>query len=115
MVRHSNTGASSSPTVSCAEKLKVLADLTRLAVLESLMERPRHVDELMGLLGVEQSLLSHHLALLRDAGLVRATRDGKSVLYQLATGVASKTNGKGFDLGCCQLRFPVRKPSGPRA
>ena len=99
---------------SCADKLKLLADLTRLAALESLMDRPKHVDELMDALGVEQSLLSHHLALLRDAGLVRATRDGKCVLYQLAAGVTRGTHGKGFDLGCCQLRFPIRKPPRPR-
>ena len=104
-----------SAALSCANKLKILADLTRLAVLESLMDGPQHVDELMDGLGVEQSLLSHHLALLRDAGLVRATRDGKSVLYRLATGVKSKTNGNGFDLGCCQLRFPIRSPSRKRA
>ena len=91
---------------SCAEKLKVLADTTRLAVLESLMDKPRHVGELMELLGVEQSLLSHHLALLRDAGLVDAIRDGKAVLYQLAPGVAATTSRKSIDIGCCQLSFP---------
>ncbi len=106
---------SSSPSAFCVEKLKVLADPTRLAVLESLMDRPKHVDELMELLDVEQSLLSHHLALLRDAGLVQSTRDGKSVLYQLAAGVKSKRNGKGFDLGCCQLRFSIQKQSRKRA
>ncbi len=114
MVRVPDRADGSSPAF-CADKLKVLADLTRLAVLESLMDRPKHVDELMALLGVEQSLLSHHLALLRDAGLVRATRDGKSVLYRLAMGVKSKTSGKGLDLGCCQLRFPIRAHPRKRA
>jgi len=93
----------------CAEKLKLLADTTRLAVLESLMERPKHVSELMTLLAVEQSLLSHHLALLREAGLVEAIRDGKAVLYQLAQGVESASAGKALDLGCCQLSFPAEK------
>ena len=41
-----------------------------------------HVGELVTLLSVEQSLLSHHLALLREAGLVDAVREGKAVLYR---------------------------------
>lgn len=103
--------ADSSP---CAEKLKLLADTTRLAVLEALMEQPRHVSELMSLLSVEQSLLSHHLALLREAGLVDAIRDGKTVRYQLAPGLESAATGKSLNLGCCQLSFPTRKKSTKR-
>lgn len=94
--------------LSCADKLKLLGDTTRLAVLESLLNHPKHVNELMEELGVEQSLLSHHLALLREAGLVDGIRDGKAVLYQLAQGVASSSTGKALDLGCCQLSFPTR-------
>ncbi|MDA0740200.1 MAG: metalloregulator ArsR/SmtB family transcription factor [Nitrospirae bacterium] len=104
----------SPPSTDCADKLKLLADTTRLAVLESLMDQPKRVGELRDLLGVEQSLLSHHLALLREAGLVDATRDGKSVLYQLAKGVESATTGKSLDLGCCQLSFSTRKKASKR-
>ena len=104
----------SPPTTDCADKLKLLADTTRLAVLESLMDKPKRVGELMELLGVEQSLLSHHLALLREAGLVDAIRDGKSVLYQLSKNVESATTGKSLDLGCCQLSFPTRKKASKR-
>src|SRR5688572_15171792 len=66
---------------SCASLLKVLADETRLAVMEQLMAGPRHVGEINGPLAIEPSLLSHHLKVLRDAGLVTAERDGKQVLY----------------------------------
>lgn len=98
----------------CADKLKILADTTRLAVLESLMEKPKRVGELMELLGVEQSLMSHHLALLREAGLVESIREGKSVLYQLAENVESATTGKSLDLGCCQLSFPTHRKSSKK-
>lgn len=90
---------------SCAAKLKVLADPTRLAVLEALIEGPKHVGTLMELLKVEQSLLSHHLQTLREAGLVEAERDGKAVLYRLAPGVSARTGGPAIDLGCCMLSF----------
>ena len=103
-----------SESSSCAEKLKVLADTTRLAVLESLMEKPQRVNELMDALDVEQSLLSHHLAQLREAGLVEARRDGKAVLYQLAPGVTPATTEKALDLGCCQLSFPSQHKHSKR-
>ncbi len=90
---------------SCASKLKVLSDPTRLAVLESLMDGPRNVGELMEELNVEQSLLSHHLAVLRDNGLVEATREGKTMIYQLPEDVSDSTAGKAINLGCCKISF----------
>jgi len=89
----------------CAQKLKVLSDPTRLAVMGVLLSGSKHVGEISEMLTVEQSLLSHHLKVLRDAGLVRATRDGKAVLYELAPGVATVGVGKAIDLGCCELSF----------
>lgn len=92
-----------SPT--CASKLKILSDPTRLGVLESLITGPKNVGELMDELGVEQSLLSHHLAVLRDNGLVEATREGKTMIYQLPEGVSDSTAGKAINLGCCKISF----------
>jgi ArsR family transcriptional regulator len=92
-------------SVSCASLLKVLADETRLAAVERLISGPRHVGELMDELHVEQSLLSHHLRVLRDAGIVLAERDGKSVLYRLAPEVESARRGKALNLGCCLISF----------
>ncbi|MFQ5579442.1 MAG: ArsR/SmtB family transcription factor [Nitrospiria bacterium] len=89
----------------CADKLKTLADSTRLAVLEILMEGPKHVTALNNVLRLDQSLLSHHLKVLRDAGLVEAIRDGKAVLYSLAPGVDLPQTGKSINLGCCKLNF----------
>ena len=93
---------------SCADKLKALADPTRLAVMEALMETPRRVGELSRLLDVEQSLLSHHLRVLRDMGLLLAERDGKAVLYSVAPDVES-VQGQALNLGCCELSFPKEK------
>lgn len=90
---------------SCAGKLKVLSDSTRLGVLESLMTGPKNVGELMEQLDVEQSLLSHHLAVLREHGLVEATREGKTMIYQLPENVSDSTVGKAINLGCCKISF----------
>lgn len=90
---------------SCASVLKVLADETRLAVVEQLLSGPKHVGAINESLGVEQSLLSHHLKVLRDAGMVTAERDGKQVLYQLARHIQGSRRGRAINLGCCLISF----------
>lgn len=90
---------------SCAAILRALAEETRLAVLRELMYGPRRVGELNARLSLDQSLLSHHLKVLREAGLVVSRRQGKSVLYQLAPGVAEASEGQAINLGCCSLTF----------
>lgn len=97
------SSSTSSPSF-CADKLKTLADSTRLAVLELLWSGPKHVGEMNAVLGLEQSLLSHHLKVLRDKGFVEAKRDGKAVQYYLAPTVRTNA-GKALDLGCCLLSF----------
>jgi ArsR family transcriptional regulator len=94
-----------SSELNCAEKLKVLADRTRLAVMESLMVEPSHVGRLAEMLDVEQSLLSHHLKGLRDAGLVVAERQGQAVLYRAAPETEVQGTLSAINLGCCQLHF----------
>ncbi len=94
------------PPPSCSSfLLKVLADDTRLSVVEQLLAGPKHVGEMNQTLGVEQSLLSHHLKVLRSAGLVTAERDGKQVLYSLAEEFQGKRKGRAIDLGCCLISF----------
>lgn len=88
----------------CARKLKVLADSTRLSVLKMLIQQPMHVGEMNAVLGLDQSLLSHHLKVLRQEGFVTAVRDGKAVLYDVARDMRSEV-AKGIDLGCCLLSF----------
>ena len=90
---------------SCAGLLKVLADETRLAVVRQLMERPKHVGEINESLRLEQSLLSHHLKMLREAGLVVAKRDGKAVLYSLSPEFKGSSSGEAINLGCCLISF----------
>jgi DNA-binding transcriptional ArsR family regulator len=91
--------------VSCASLLKVLADETRLGVVRQLMAGAKHVGEINAVLGIDQSLLSHHLKVLRDSGIVEARRDGKAVLYRLSPHVESRRSGRALDLGCCRLTF----------
>ena len=60
-----------------------LADPTRILMLYSLADNPRYVNELAEMLEVSQPTASRHLKVLRDRGLVKATREGNAVCYAL--------------------------------
>jgi ArsR family transcriptional regulator len=63
---------------------KLLSDETRLRVLLYLVrEGELHVTALCDKLGQSQPAVSHHLALLRVAGLIEARRDGKHNFYSV--------------------------------
>lgn len=63
---------------------KLLSDETRLRILLYLMQEGElHVTALCERLGQSQPAVSHHLALLRVAGLIEARRDGKHNFYSI--------------------------------
>lgn len=62
---------------------KTLADGTRLRLLLLLEQQELAVQELMQVLGMAQSTVSRHLAILRDAGLLEDRREGTFVYYRL--------------------------------
>lgn len=66
-----------------AEMFRLLGEPNRLRLVAACLDRPRSVGELTAEIGVSQSLVSHHLRLLRAARLLRQTRAGKNVLYDL--------------------------------
>ena len=68
-----------------AQLLKALANERRLQVLCLLAGGERSVGEINELLGLSQSALSQHLAVLRGKHLVRTRREGQSILYSLAS------------------------------
>jgi ArsR family transcriptional regulator len=98
-------GQNSSDDKSCASVLKVLADDTRLAVVEKLLDGPVTVSEINASLSIESTLLSHHLKALRDANLVTRTRQGRYAFYALAPALLARRKGRTIDLGCCTLSF----------
>ncbi len=67
-----------------ADFCSALADSTRLIILYALAEGPLNVTELTQQLDQPQPTISRHLKILRDRGLVAATRQGMTVQYSLA-------------------------------
>ena len=68
--------------------IKALAHPTRLFLVEELCRQERCVCELAEMVGSDVSTVSKHLALLRQAGIVRHEKRGKQVFYSLRMGCA---------------------------
>ena len=66
-----------------APRLKALGDPHRLTIVLLLGEQERTVKELQEELGLGQTLVSHHLGILRREGIVRAQPRGRSNVYEL--------------------------------
>ncbi|GAA2663608.1 MULTISPECIES: ArsR/SmtB family transcription factor [Nonomuraea] len=68
-----------------ADFFRTLGHPVRIQVLELLREGPRPVRDLLTEIEIEASSLSQQLAVLRRAGIVNATRDGATVVYELSS------------------------------
>ena len=67
----------------CYVFFSTLANPTRLATLEYLLDGPMNVSEISENLGQEQSMISHNLRSLVRCGFVKVERKGKERVYQL--------------------------------
>jgi DNA-binding transcriptional ArsR family regulator len=81
--------------VDTVEFAKALADETRQKIMALCCCQKLSVTDIVGALDVAQPTVSHHLRILRDAGLVITERRGKQVLYTL--------NQARLADGCCQV------------
>ena len=68
-----------------SELLKSLANRHRLLILCQLIEGERSVGQLAAFLGLRDSTVSQHLALLRKDGLVAPRRDGQTIWYSIVS------------------------------
>ena len=66
---------------------RALADPTRRRILELLAKRDRTAGDIAEQFPVAFSSISHHLNVLKTAGLVAATREGQNIRYRLNTTV----------------------------
>jgi len=82
-----------------ADFYKALGDETRLKVLQMLTEKEMCVCEIIDRLDISQPAVSHHLKILKQAGLVTDSRDGKWVYYSLNGGVFEDIfKGEGLEI-----------------
>jgi DNA-binding transcriptional ArsR family regulator len=95
--------------------LSALAAPERLRIVQILRDGPRHVNEIAALLGIKLVNASHHLTVLRHAGLVETRKEGRFVYYSLAPGTCEhdaqgRVTGQ-LNLGCCRLELPDSDPA----
>ncbi len=70
---------------------RALADPTRRRILELLATRDRTAGEIADEFPIAFASVSHHLGVLKNAGLVAAEREGQHVRYRLNTTVFQET------------------------
>lgn len=73
-----------------AKLLRALANERRLMILCRLTEGERSVGQLLPLVGLSQSALSQHLAVLREEEIVATRREAQTVWYRIADPAALK-------------------------
>ena len=73
-----------SPEGKIAEIFHVLGQPARVQILLTIGSGEACVCHLEAYLGLRQALISQHLMVLRDVGLVTTTRDGRNIYYRLA-------------------------------
>lgn len=66
-----------------ADICSALGDASRILILYALAQQPRTVNDLAAEAGLSQPTASRHLKVLRERGLVHATRQGMNVEYTL--------------------------------
>lgn len=95
---------------SCAERLKALGDPLRLRIINCLRDGPKNVSDISAELDMAVVTVSHHLGILRVAGLVKSDRDGRFIIYRLPVEVFQPSQNPSIidylDLGCCRLEIP---------
>lgn len=80
--------------------LKALANQSRLMILCILSEGEHNVSEIEARLTLRQPTLSQQLARLREDGLVETRREGKTIIYSLASDEARAVVGLVHQLFC---------------
>ncbi len=66
-----------------ADFYKIMGDKTRVSILSVLLKKEMCVKDIYQELGLNTSMVSHQLKILRSAKIVKARRDGKNVFYSL--------------------------------
>ncbi len=69
------------------DAFKALADPTRRKILELLSEEDKNAGEIAEYFNISKPSISHHLNILKNAGLVTDERQGQNIVYSLNTTV----------------------------
>jgi DNA-binding transcriptional ArsR family regulator len=85
--------------------LKALGDRSRLRIVRTLLDKALTVNDISERLGISQYNVSKHLRILREAGLVEATKMANRREYAIPHQHRSHTEAAVLDLGSLVFRF----------
>lgn len=103
--------------------LRCICDETRFAILETLgMDRELSVSEIVAALNRDQPLVSHHLRILKECGIVTCRADGRRSLYRISSlrisslivdilEASDRINSLCAEEGCCAPEQPSTMPA----
>ncbi|MGN1411579.1 MAG: ArsR/SmtB family transcription factor [Oscillospiraceae bacterium] len=83
--------------IDLSELFKIFGDSTRIKILYLLLVSEMCVCDIAKLLGMSQSAISHQLRLLKQSGLVKYRRDGKTIFYSLSDDHVSTIINQGME------------------
>ncbi len=83
-----------------SELMKALSNPHRLLILCSLIEGEKSVGQLAEFLGIRDSTVSQHLALLRRNGIIAGRRDGQTIWYHIEGDIAREVVGVLYNHYC---------------
>ena len=86
------------------ELLKAMSNKWRLMILCQLSEGEKTVGELQSLLGVGQSAVSQHLAILRREKIVDSRKEAQSIIYSLSGDEAIKVMATLHEVFCANAK-----------
>lgn len=66
-----------------ASVMKAMAHPSRLLIIDELEKKPRNVSELTQMVGSDISTVSRHLQVLKQAGIIAASKVNNQVIYRL--------------------------------
>jgi DNA-binding transcriptional ArsR family regulator len=92
----------------CAKIFRVIGDDTRYRIVRILLDGEQCVSDLVCMVESSQPHVSHHLRVLREAGIVEGIRDGQRICYRLRPVIQERLTGsrqEGLDFGCCKISF----------
>lgn len=78
-----------------ARMFAALGEPTRLRIASILLAGPHHVGELADLIDIPMVNMSHHLGVMRQAGLLEDEKQGRKVLYRFRNDVFTTGDGDG--------------------
>ena len=107
----SPVGKEKNSSTECVPWLKALADETRFAIMQQLINGPLSVGEVAKALGLTHYNASKHLRILREAGLIEQSIQGRIHEYTVTPELRRRmsTDKACLDLGCCSFQFEQEK------